>query len=143
MPSVSSLKGSSVDRVRDFKERARGYEITTMKVDPSYFSAEDYDAARARLIRKLSDETATPEGMIDTLAFWWSAASVDYFLGYPDAVAKTGPREVSAFLETYIMRNLEVVAVRMNPDDFQRERKSFENGGFDVIGSGNAFWWQR
>jgi zinc protease len=136
-------KGASVDRVRDFKERARGYEITTMKIDPSYFSAEDYDAARARLIQKRAADISTPDGMIDTLAFWWSAASVDYFLGYPDAVAKTGPKEVSAFLETYIMRNLEVVAVRMNPNDFERERRSFENSGFTVIGSGNAFWWQR
>jgi len=133
---------SSVDRVRAFKERARGYEITTMKIDPTYFTSADYDAARERLIEKRSKATETVDGMIDELAFWWSTASVDYFIGYPDALAKTGAREVSAFLETYIMRNLEVVALRMNPADFEREQKSFEGSGFEIVRSDNAFWWQ-
>lgn len=134
---------SSADLVHSFKERARGYEITSMKVDPSYFSAEDYDAARSRLLRKRTAEISTPDGMIGALSFWWAAASVDYFLGYPDRIAKTGPAEVSDFLETYIMRNLEVVSVRMNPGDFERERRVMENQGFEVVRPDNAFWWQR
>lgn len=134
---------SSVDRVRSFKERARGYEITAMKIDPAYFSQADYDAARARLLAQRDKSMETADEVIDELAFWWGTASVDYFLGYPDALAKTGPREVSAFLETYIMRNLEVVALRMNPADFERERKSFDGSGFEVVDGDNAFWWQR
>jgi hypothetical protein len=78
--------------------------------------------------------------MVDALAFWWAAASVDYFAGYPAALAGTGPREVSAFLDTYIMRNLEVVALKMNPADYEREKRSFDGSGFDTIGPSNAFW---
>ena len=87
--------------------------------------------------------TDDAEGMIDTLAFWWAAASVDYFAGYPAALAKIGPKEVSAFLDTYIMRNLEVVAVRMNPADNEKEKRSFANSGFETVSHSNAFWWQK
>jgi zinc protease len=133
----------AVDRARAFKERERGFEITSMKADPTYFSAEEYDAARRRILDYRAMATDTADGMIETLAFWWAAASVDYFAGYPAALARTGPKEVSAFLDTYIMRNLEVVALRMNPADVDREMRPFAASGFDTVGASNAFWWQK
>ncbi|HTX72631.1 MAG TPA: insulinase family protein [Rectinemataceae bacterium] len=134
---------STADRIRNFKERVRGYEITSMKIDPNYFTAEDFEAARQRLLAIRNGRLGSVDGMISALSFWWSAASVDYFLGYADAVEKTGPKEVSAFLDTYIMRNLEIVALRMNPDDFEQEQRGLEASGFETVGSGNVFWWQR
>ena len=116
----------AVDRAQAFKERERAFEITSMKLDPSYFSPDDYEAARKRILDGRATATGDGEGMIDALAFWWAAASIDYFAGYPAALARIGPKEVSAFLDTYIMRNLEVVAVTMNPADYERERPSFE-----------------
>jgi len=134
---------SSVDRARQFKERVRGFEMTAMRTEPAYFSAADYEAARRRLsdARALSLETA--DGFLESLAFWWASASADYFLGYPEALAKTGPREVGAFIDAYVMRNLEVVALRMSPADYEREKKSFAGAGFEVVTAANAFWWQR
>jgi zinc protease len=134
---------SAVDEARAFKERARGYEITAMKADASYFSAAEYEAARNLLLgdRALSADSA--EGMADALAFWWAAASVDYLAGYPAAIAAAGPKEVSAFLDTYVLRNLEVVALRMNPADVEREKRSLAGSGFETINSTNAFWWKR
>ncbi len=133
----------AVDRARLFKERVRGYEITAMKTDPSYFGAKDYEEARRRLGIDRDLSLDSPDGVLDALAFWWASSSVDYFLGYPSAIAKAGPKEVSAFLDTYIMRNLEVVALRMNPADYEREKRLFEGSGFELIGSSNAFWWQK
>jgi hypothetical protein len=132
-----------VDRARAFKERARGYEITSMKGDPSYFSQDEYAAARKRLMDDRGKAADTAEGMIETLAFWWAAASIDYYAGYPAALAKTGPKEVSAFLDTYVLRNLEVVALRMNPADIEREKRSFAGSGFETLNASNAFWWQK
>jgi zinc protease len=133
----------AVDRARAFKERARGFEITSMKAAGSYFSPADYEAARRRLLDYRSLTTDTAEGMIETLAFWWAASSVDYFALYPAALAKTGPKEVSAFLDAYVMRNLEVVALRMNPADVEREKRSFAGSGFETVSASNAFWWQK
>jgi len=134
---------SAVDRARAFKERARGFEVSTMRSEPGYFSAADYEAGRARLeaARRISLETAN--GFIDSLAWWWATASADYFLGYSGNLAKTGKEEVTSFLDTYIMRNLEVIVLRMNPADFEREKKSFSGSGFDVVTPSNAFWWQK
>jgi zinc protease len=134
---------STVDKARAFKETTRGYEITAMKGNRSYFSEGEYEAARKRLLSDRDMAADTAEGMVETLSFWWAAASVDYYAGYPAAISKTGPKEVSAFLDTYILHNLEIVALRLNPVDFERERKSFANSGFETIGAANAFWWKK
>jgi zinc protease len=133
----------AVDRARAFKERARAFEMTSMKSDPAYFSAAEYEAARKRILDYRAIETDTAEGMVETLAFWWAAASVDYFALYPAALAKTGPKELSAFLDSYIMRNLEVVALRMNPADIEKEKRSFAGSGFETVSPSSAFWWQK
>jgi zinc protease len=133
----------AVDRARAFKEQARAFEITSMKANPSYFSTAEYEAARKRLLDDRDMATYTAEGMIEALTFWWAAASVDYFASYPSALAKTGPKEVSAFLDSYVMRNLEVVALRMNPADIEREKRSFAGSGFETVSASNAFWWQK
>jgi zinc protease len=133
----------SVDKARAFKERSRAYEITTMKSDLSYFSAAEYEAARRSLLAERDMAADTAEGMIETLAFWWAAASVDYYASYPATLAKTGPKEVSAFLDSYILHNLEVVALRMNPADVEREKRSFSAAGFETIDPNTAFWWQK
>jgi zinc protease len=133
----------AVDRARAFKERARGYEITSMKGDQSYFSQAEYAAARKRVLDERAMSADTAEGMIEALAFWWAAAGIDYCAGYPAALAKIGPKEVNAFLDTYVLRNLEVVALRMNPADVEREKKSFLLSGFEILSAANAFWWQK
>jgi hypothetical protein len=133
----------AADRAQAFKERERAFEITTMKGDPSYFSPDEYEAARKRVLDRRAMATDDAEGMVDALAFWWASASVDYFSGYPAALAKVGPKEISAFLDTYVMRNLEVVAIRMNPADFEKEKRSFSSSGFETISPANAFWWQK
>jgi hypothetical protein len=117
--------------------------MTSMKSDPAYFSAAEYEAARKRILDYRAIETDTAEGMVETLAFWWAAASVDYFALYPAALAKTGPKELSAFLDSYIMRNLEVVALRMNPADIEKEKRSFAGSGFETVSPSSAFWWQK
>jgi len=133
----------AVDRARQFKERERAFEITSMKADASYFSAAEYEAARRRLLDYRDMATDTAEGMIETLAFWWAAASVDYYAGFPAVLARTGAKEVSAFLDAFIMRNLEVVALRMNPADIEREKRSLAGSGFETVSASNAFWWQK
>jgi zinc protease len=134
---------SAVSRAQAFKERVRGYELTTMKGDKAYFSDAEYEAARKGLLADRDKATDTAEGMIEALAFWWATASVDYYAGYPAALEKTGQKEVAAFVDSYILRSLEVVALRMNPADVEKEKRSFSNAGFETVTPSNAFWWQR
>jgi len=136
-------KSSAVMKAGNFKERARGYEITTMKADRTYFSEADYARARDRLLSDRGQAADTAELMVEGLAFWWTTASIDYYSGYPAALAKVGQRDVSAFLDAYILRSLEVVAIRMNPADIARQKKAFASSGFQTVEASNAFWWQK
>ncbi|HOX31307.1 MAG TPA: pitrilysin family protein [Spirochaetales bacterium] len=140
---VADQSFPAVDRARQFKERARGFEMTSMKTDPAYFSEPDFEAARKRLLDARALALDSMEDAVDGLAFWWASASVEYFLGYPEAIAACGRRELVSFLDAYVMRNLEVVALRMNPADYEREKASFAGSGFELIGPGNAFWWNK
>ncbi len=133
----------AVERTRLFKERVRGFELTAMRGESGYYTEADYAAARARLLAARNRALETADGFVESLAFWWGSASADYFFGYPAAIARTGRAELMSFLDTYFMRNLEVVALRMNPADYERERKAFDNAGFELVTPMNAFWWQR
>lgn len=133
----------AVERARAFKERARGFEMTAMKADKDYFTEAEYAKARERLLEDRASAADTAEGMAGSLAFWWATASIGYYAGYPAEIEKAGPKDVSAFIDTYVMRNLEVVALRMNPLDIEREKKSFASSGFQTVDASNAFWWQK
>jgi zinc protease len=141
---LSLGKGSSaVEKAQSFKERARGFEITSMRSDPSYFSTREYEEAKRQLVNARKLQLETTDGLVDALARAWASASADYFLGYEAAIENTGARDVIAFLDSYVLHNLEVVSLRVSLQDYEDERKSFANSGFDVITSSNAFWWQK
>jgi zinc protease len=134
--------GSLLDRVRAFKETFRGNEVTDMRNDPSYFSSADFEAARARLVDDRARSMDDVDARAAEIEFSWTSASLDYFRGYEDKVKAAGAKDVGAFLDTYILHNLEVVAVRLNPADAERESASLLAGGFEVQKPASSFWWQ-
>jgi zinc protease len=146
--SVSALfqadpANPAADRARAFKERVRGYELTDMRSDPSYFSAADYEAAKARLAAARDAASSDACALADSASFWWSVGFPDYYPGYSAAIAALGPKDIASFVDAYVMKNLEIVAVRMNPADYGRERASLSSAGFEAISAANAFWWAK
>jgi zinc protease len=133
----------AADRARAFKERVRGYELTDMRSDPSYFSKAEYEAAKARLASSRDAAASDARSLADSAAFWWSVGFPDYYAGYPAAIAALGPKDIASFVDAYVMKNLEVVAIRMNPADYGRERASLSGAGFETISPSNAFWWAK
>jgi len=134
---------SPVSMAQSFKERARGFEVTTMRSDPSYFSVRDYEEAKRSIINARKRRLETSDGLVDELAGDWAAVSADYFFGYEKAIQDVSQRDVSSFLQNYILRNLEIVALRLNPADFQNEKKRLVSNGFEIMDAHNAFWWQK
>lgn len=133
---------SSVERTWAFKEAVRGSEINAMKTNPAYFSPADYDEARKTLLETRQRSLDTADEFISDLAFWWASASFDYFLGWPQAIEAVDQRELASLLDTYVLKNLEVVALRLSPADYDREKKTLVANGFETIAPTNAFWWQ-
>ncbi|HRY81846.1 MAG TPA: hypothetical protein P5313_15630, partial [Spirochaetia bacterium] len=130
-------------RAQQLKERIRASELTNMKIDRGYFGEDEYETVKRLIENQRILELETVEGFLGTLRFWWASASTDYFFGYLDNMKKVGYREISAFLDRYIHKNLEIVAVRVHPSVYEAEKKAFADAGYETLGADNAFWWKK
>ncbi len=116
-------------------------EISDMASDSSYFSAKDYEILKAKLADERIYQRETVDGFISDLSFWWASASTTYYDGYVENLKRVGFPQLAGFLSGYVVSKASILAARMNPQDFARERASAEKTGFSVISRDNAFWW--
>ncbi|PKL24683.1 MAG: hypothetical protein CVV47_09625 [Spirochaetae bacterium HGW-Spirochaetae-3] len=125
-----------------FKDAVALGEIRAMTADPAYFSDAEFDVVK----RKIEDEQIldleTPDRFISTLSFWWSVASTDYFFDYVPNMKKVQRRDIGAFLDKFVVSNVPVVAIRLNPADYTAEADSLAAAGFRIVSPDNAFWWK-
>lgn len=138
--------GPSLDRASDI-EKAVKAEFALIAEDPeAYFGAEELAKAKAKLIDQnlLSTEVASSY-VTDTLTFWWSCATTDYFLGYEDNCNKVGFADIKALIGTYLLDRNDALAFRMKSDAYAAEEGMAEKVkalGYTEVGADNAFWWQ-
>jgi len=125
-----------------FKGLVAETEIPAMIKDAAYFTAEDFRVVKQKLEDEQILSLETPEKFIETLSFWWSVASTDYFFGYVPNMKKVEPKDIAAYLTAYVARNVAVVSLRINPDDYYAEKASLEAAGFVTVTPENAFWWE-
>ncbi len=133
-------KRGAAERARDFKETARGTELTAMRSSAAYCSAAEYDAARARIAARRDQIAGDAVALARELADWRSRSTLEAYLSFPDSLAALGPKEIMAFVDAYILKNLELIAIRMNPADYERERASLAASGFEAVSAAKAFW---
>ncbi len=117
-------------------------EMKTIASDPGYFTQSDLDVLKRRLGDDVILERETVDGFINALSFWWSSASTAYYLGYRDHLLAVTKPQIARFITDYIVGHHGVLAVRMNPADFDREKASAEKQGWTVITADNAYWWK-
>lgn len=131
----------SFGRVAQLKKTYEA-EMQSIATKPDYFSAVDFDVLKRRLGDATIFERETANGFINQLSFWWSSASTAYYLGYRDSLMKVTRPEITKFITDWIAGRPSVLAVRMNPADFAREKASAEKQGWTVISADNAYWWK-
>jgi len=124
------------------KEAFRGSEVMEMKIDPSYFTAEEMDSAKADMIATREKTLDTIDGMDSELRFAWCSASKEWFLGWNAGIEAVNKEEISDFLTDWILHNLEVVAIRINPTDMEKIVSTLGDNGFEHATVDNSFWWQ-
>lgn len=54
-------------------------------------------------------------GLAHTVAFWWSVASLEYFMGYVDAMARQTPEQLRAYARRYIVGRPKVTGILISP----------------------------
>lgn len=132
---------TTADRVLSLKEIVRGSEMYAMKTNLSYFSKAEYETARSSLHENRATALMDPARGITILADSWLAGGADQLVRWAERVDRTTSKEVAAFADEYFMRNLEVVALRINPADYAARKKTFDSYGFEQINAAKAFWW--
>ncbi|MBN2353152.1 MAG: insulinase family protein [Spirochaetales bacterium] len=117
-------------------------EMNLMASDPHYFSEADFSLVKARLEDQLLVGRETADRFIDTLSFWWSTASTDYYFGYIDNLRRVTNDDVAKFITAYLLTKKSVTGVRLNPSLYRTARYGFRKARFSEITPANAFWWQ-
>ncbi|TXT50495.1 MAG: peptidase M16 domain-containing protein [Spirochaetes bacterium] len=146
-------EGSVLDRVESLR-LAVMEEFTLMAVDPvEYFSARELEKAKTKLIDQNIYALESVDSFItDTLTFWWSTATADYFFGYEENCAAVGWDSIVSLLRRYILgarpdsspAQASMVRLRTSTagTDFKMAGK-IEELGYAKATSDTAFWWQR
>jgi zinc protease len=55
-------------------------------------------------------------GLAQTIGFWWSVASVDYFMSYVENMAQQTPADLRRYTNTYIVNKPRVTGVLLSPE---------------------------
>jgi zinc protease len=85
--------------------------------DSTYFSREALDASKASRAVSSAFGVERASGIAHTIGFWWSVASVDYFMGYVDNMGKQSLTDLTRYARKYILGKPRVVGVMISPED--------------------------
>ncbi len=128
------------DTVLAFKEIVRGTEMYAMKTNSGYFSDIEYKNAKASLSALPQQENSQPAVLY--LMDSWLLEGIKGFQTENKSIQALSSKDITSFADEYLMKNLEIVSIRINPEDYAAKKKYFDNYGFELISAQNAFWWK-
>ncbi len=128
--------------VTAFQQAIVSSEIPAMIKDASYFSDDEFAIVKQKMEDEQILNLETPEKFIATLSFWWAVASTDYFFNYVPTMRQVGRQDIAGFLGKYVLSNIPVIAIRVNPKDYEAEAGNLASSGFGLVNADNAFWWK-
>jgi zinc protease len=140
-------EGHILDRSEALR-RVLGDEFALIAKDPAaYFGDDALEKAKAKLIDQniLSEEVAS-SFVTESLTFWWSVATTDYFFGYEDNCRKVAWPDISDLIGRYLTSAPSAAELRIRSDAYAADPAAADREkalGYSEIGSDNAFWWQR
>jgi zinc protease len=82
---------------------------------PGYFDAEAIEATKAQRAVSSAFDRERSSGFAHTLGFWWSVASLEYYMGYVDNMAAQTVDDLRRYARTYIVGKPHVVGVLIAP----------------------------
>src|SRR6266516_49615 len=90
-------------------------EITKFD-DPTYFDVVELEAVKAHRAVTSAFDRERASGFAHTLGFWWSVASLEYYMGYVDYMAQQTIADLRAYARRYILDKPRVVGVLIAPE---------------------------
>lgn len=83
--------------------------------DPTYISAREIEAVKAQRATSSAFGIEKASEIAHTIGFWWSVSSLDYFMGYTDAMARQTIADLMRYTTTYIKGKPRLTAVLLSP----------------------------
>jgi zinc protease len=111
---ISLVITPNPDKLKECVEEVKR-QIELMDSD-DYFTEEQIETSRRMLeIKKIREEEITTN-YVHTLSFWWTAASINYTLGYNDNLKKVTKAELERYVDKYIKNRPYSAGLLINSD---------------------------
>jgi zinc protease len=95
----------------------RALESEISKFDqPGYFTQTELDAQKAHRAVTSAFDRERSSGFAHTLGFWWSVASLEYYMGYVDNMASQSISDLRAYARKYIVGHPHIAGVLLSPE---------------------------
>src|SRR6266576_797205 len=78
---------------------------------PNYFTTDELEAVKAHRTVTSAFDRERASGFAHTLGFWWSVASLEYYMGYVDNMAQQKTTDLRAYARKYIVGKPRVTGV--------------------------------
>jgi zinc protease len=83
---------------------------------PGYFTSDELEAVKAHRAVTSAFDRERASGFAHTLGFWWSVASLEYYMGYVDYMAQQSLDDLRAYARKYIVDKPHIAGVLIAPD---------------------------
>jgi len=99
---------------------------------PGYFTSDELEAVKAHRAVTSAFDRERASGFAHTLGFWWSVASLEYYMGYVDYMAQQTIGDLRAYARRYILGKPHITGVLIAPD----ARQSLKLAPTDLVMAG-------
>ncbi len=99
---------------------------------PGYFSSEELEAVKAHRAVTSAFDRERSSGFAHTLGFWWSVASLEYYMGYVDYMAQQTLEDLRSYAKRYILGKPHIAGVLIAPE----ARQALKLAPEELLGGG-------
>ncbi len=99
---VISFRGTFSPDRREEALKALHRELANMG-KPGYFTKQQLEAARTRLIVKRKSGVENGRSHLQSLGFWWAVTGLDYYTGYLENLREVTLDEIRSFCKKYVI----------------------------------------
>ena len=94
---------------------------------PGYFGVDELEAVKAHRAVTSAFDRERSSGFAHTLGFWWSVASLEYYMGYVDYMAQQTIGDLRAYARRYIVSKPRITGTLISPEARQALKLAPEN----------------
>jgi zinc protease len=86
---------------------------------PGYFTSDELEAVKAHRAVTSAFDRERASGFAHTLGFWWSVASLEYYMGYVDYMAQQSLDDLRGYARKYIVGKPHIAGVLISTNERQ------------------------